>query len=78
MGNWFVGNDQAGSGIEAARYGLTVVSENISRPDSGLSDIEHVDLADLVARAITADATYQAALQTTASIGRLSLLDFLR
>ncbi|HEY2273645.1 MAG TPA: flagellin, partial [Jatrophihabitantaceae bacterium] len=43
-----------------------------------LSGIEDVDLADLAVKVTTANTTYQAALQTTASIGQLSLLDFLR
>lgn len=43
-----------------------------------LSGIEDADLADLAVQVTTANTTYQAALQTTASIGQLSLLDFLK
>lgn len=43
-----------------------------------LSGIEDVDLADLAVKVAAANTSYQAALQTTASIGQLSLLDFLR
>lgn len=45
---------------------------------SQLSDIQDIDLADMAIQVTTANATYQAALQTTASIRQLSLLDFLR
>jgi flagellar hook-associated protein 3 FlgL len=43
-----------------------------------LSGIEDADLAELAVKVTTANTTYQAALQTTASIGQQSLLDFLR
>lgn len=43
-----------------------------------LSGIEGIDLADAAVRVAAANTSYQAALQTTASIGQLSLLDFLR
>lgn len=43
-----------------------------------LSGIEDADMADLAIRVTTANTTYQAALQTTARVGQLSLLDFLR
>lgn len=43
-----------------------------------LSDIADADLADLAVQVTAANTTYQAALQTTASIGQLSLLDFLK
>jgi flagellar hook-associated protein 3 FlgL len=45
---------------------------------SQLNDIENVDMADAAVKVAAANVSYQAALQTTASIGRLSLLDFLR
>jgi flagellar hook-associated protein 1 FlgK len=34
MSNWFAGINQAASGIDAARYGLTVVSQNIANADT--------------------------------------------
>ena len=43
-----------------------------------LSDIEDIDLADMAIKVSTANVTYQAALQTTASVRQLSLLNFLR
>jgi flagellar hook-associated protein 3 FlgL len=45
---------------------------------SQLSGIADVDLADLAVQVTTAHTTYQAALQTTAMLGQMSLLDFLR
>lgn len=43
-----------------------------------LADIEQVDVADAAVRLASANLSYQAALQTTANVGQLSLLDFLR
>lgn len=43
-----------------------------------LSGIENIDFADMAVRVAAANTSYQAALQTTASIGQVSLLDFLR
>lgn len=43
-----------------------------------LSQIQDVDLPSLAVQVSTANVTYQAALQTTASIRQVSLLDFLR
>jgi flagellar hook-associated protein 3 FlgL len=43
-----------------------------------LSNLQDIDLADMAVRVSTASVTYQAALQTTASIRQVSLLDFLR
>jgi flagellar hook-associated protein 3 FlgL len=45
---------------------------------SELSDIQDVDLAAQAVAVSTANVTYQAALQTTASIRQMSLLDFLK
>lgn len=45
---------------------------------SQLSTIEDVDLADMAIKVTTANTAYQAALQTTAAIRQLSLLDFLK
>ena len=42
-----------------------------------LSTIQDIDLADMAVQVTTANTTYQAALQTTASIRQMSLLDFL-
>jgi flagellar hook-associated protein 3 FlgL len=43
-----------------------------------LSSIQDIDIAEKAVQVTTANTTYQAALQTTASIRQLSLLDFLR
>jgi flagellar hook-associated protein 3 FlgL len=43
-----------------------------------LSEIQDIDLADMAVRVTTANTTYQAALQTTAAVRQLSLMDFLR
>jgi flagellar hook-associated protein 3 FlgL len=43
-----------------------------------LSDLEDIDLADMAVKVSTANVTYQAALQTTANVRQLSLLNFLR
>lgn len=45
---------------------------------SRLADVEQVDVADAAVRLASANLSYQAALQTTANVGQLSLLDFLR
>ena len=42
-----------------------------------LTGIEDVDVADMAVKVAAANTSYQAALQTTASIGQLSLLNFL-
>jgi flagellar hook-associated protein 3 FlgL len=44
---------------------------------SQLSNIQDIDIADMAIKVSTANVTYQAALQTTASIRQLSLLNFL-
>jgi flagellar hook-associated protein 3 FlgL len=43
-----------------------------------LSGIEDIDPAETAIKLATANTAYQAALQTTAAIGQISLLDFLR
>ena len=43
-----------------------------------LSGVEDVELADMAMKLSTANTNYQAALQTTAKISQLSLMDFLR
>jgi flagellar hook-associated protein 3 FlgL len=44
---------------------------------SELSSVQDIDLADVAIKVTTANTTYQAALQTTANIRQLSLLQFL-
>jgi flagellar hook-associated protein 3 FlgL len=43
-----------------------------------LSSITEVDMADMAVKVTTANTAYQAALQTTASVRQMSLLDFLK
>lgn len=43
-----------------------------------LGNIEQVDLAEMAIKVSTANVAYQAALQTTASVRQVSLMDFLR
>ncbi|HZC70503.1 MAG TPA: flagellar hook-associated protein FlgL [Jatrophihabitans sp.] len=53
----------------------TDVGTNIA---TQLSDIQDVDIADMAVQVSAANVTYQAALQTTANVRQLSLLEFLR
>lgn len=61
--------------VQAAR---TAQSSRRTTIQSQLSDLLDVDVADMAVQASTANATYQAALRTTASVRQTSLLDFLR
>ena len=69
--------------VEGATY-QTVQQAQTTQTTTGtalttqLSGIEDADMADLAIKVSTANTTYQAALQTTATVGQLSLLDFLR
>lgn len=45
---------------------------------SQLSDIQDIDIAEVAVQVTTANTNYQAALQTTANIRQLSLLNFLK
>ena len=45
---------------------------------SELSGVEEVDMAEMAMKVTTANTNYQAALQTTATISQISLMDFLR
>jgi hypothetical protein len=67
------------AGAKAIGATLSSLTDQRSGYDgSAAADVDVADLADLGVKVTTANATYQAALQTTASIGQLSLLDFLR
>jgi flagellar hook-associated protein 3 FlgL len=71
---------QASEGAAYQRVQLAQTSGTASATalTTRLTGIEDADLADLAVKVTTANTTYQAALQTTAGIGQLSLLDFLR
>jgi flagellar hook-associated protein 3 FlgL len=61
--------------VQTAQAAQTATATTVT---TQLSDIQDIDLAQLAVQVTTANANYQAALQTTASIRQLSLLDFLR
>jgi flagellar hook-associated protein 3 FlgL len=61
--------------VDAAKNGLIMRNTAMQ---TELTGVEDVDLADMAMRVSTANTNYQAALQTTATISQLSLLDFLR
>ncbi|UQX87937.1 flagellar hook-associated protein FlgL [Jatrophihabitans telluris] len=56
----------------------TVNSTNVIQLKSQLSDVQDIDLADMAIKVSSADASYQAALATTAKVRQISLLDFLK
>jgi flagellar hook-associated protein 3 FlgL len=73
----------AGQAAEGAAYQRVQVAQaaqastNLSLT-SQLSDIQDIDLAQVAVQVSTANVNYQAALQTTAGIRQLSLLNFLQ
>lgn len=75
-----ISSAQAGEGaayrqVQNAQAVASGVTTNIA---SQLSDIQDIDLADLAVQVTSANVSYQAALQTTANVRQLSLLEFLR
>jgi flagellar hook-associated protein 3 FlgL len=62
------------SRVQAAQASLTQTSTALKTRLSGIQDI---DLASMAVQVSTANVNYQAALQTTASIRQMSLLEFL-
>lgn len=73
-------NDQSLAGAKYARI-QTVQNTNTTNTTqlkSQLSDLQDIDLADMAVQVSSANASYQAALATTAKISQTSLLDFLR
>ena len=75
-----IGTAQAvqGATYERVQRAQTTQVTNGTAMTTQLSGIEEVDLADMAIKVTTANTAYQAALQTTATIRQLSLLDFLR
>lgn len=61
--------------VQTAQAAQTATATTVA---TQLSDIQDIDLAQLAVQVTTANANYQAALQTTANIRQLSLLEFLR
>jgi flagellar hook-associated protein 3 FlgL len=75
-----LGGAQANEGatyqrVQAASAQLTTTDVALK---SELSSVQDIDLAQLAVQVTTASTTYQAALQTTANIRQLSLLQFLQ
>jgi flagellar hook-associated protein 3 FlgL len=75
-----ISSAQAGEGaayrqVENARAVASGASTNIA---TQLSDLQDIDLAEVAVQVTSANVTYQAALQTTANVRQLSLLNFLR
>lgn len=61
--------------LQDAKSGITVRGTAMQ---SELSGVEDVDLAEMAMKVTAANTNYKAALQTTATISQLSLMDFLR
>lgn len=74
-----LGGAQANEGATYQRVqaAATQLGTNDVALKSQLSDVQDVDIAQLAVQVTTASTTYQAALQTTANIRQLSLLQFL-
>jgi len=68
----------AGAAYQHVQQAQSAQQSDATSLKTRLSGIEEVDLADMAIKVTTANTAYQAALQTTAAIGQLSLLDFLR
>lgn len=80
--------DDAVSGATAARSREAATAQQVRRAlevaatattdlEAELAQLEGVDPDDLTMKAITANLTYQSALQTSAGLGQLSLVDFI-
>lgn len=67
-----------GAAYQRVQAAQTSQSADTVALQSQLSTIQDIDLPALTVQVSTANLTYQAALQTTASIRQTSLLDFLR
>ena len=63
------------SRIQQTQQAQTAASVDIK---TELSNIQDIDLAEMAVQVTTANTTYQAALQTTANVRQLSLLEFLK
>ncbi|MGX7681042.1 flagellar hook-associated protein FlgL [Jatrophihabitans sp. DSM 45814] len=73
----------AQQGLAGAIYDRVQTSQatnasNTLQLTSQLSDVQDIDLADMAIKVSAADASYQAALATTAKVRQMSLLDFLQ
>jgi flagellar hook-associated protein 3 FlgL len=69
------------AGVGARQQGLEAITLRLEdetvQLKSGLSDEIDIDLAEAISNLVARQAAFQAALQTTAQISRLTVLDFL-
>jgi len=67
-----------GAAYQRVQDTSTILSSDNVNLKSELSQVEDADLGQLAIEVSTANTTYQAALQATANISQLSLMDFLK
>ena len=68
----------AGAKYQRIQTVQSAASTNSLQLTSQLSDLQDIDLAETVVQVTSANTAYQAALATTAKVGQISLMDFLR
>lgn len=68
----------AGTSYQQVQRLATARTSSDAQLTARYSDVTEVDFADIAVKTAAADTAYKAALQTTAMVGRVSLLDFLR
>jgi flagellar hook-associated protein 3 FlgL len=83
LGGVTVSRVAAAHAVEGATYqqiqgAHTVQTAKGTAMSTQLSEIEDVDVAETAIEVTSANTAYQAALQTTATVRQLSLLEFLR
>lgn len=78
LGNLTSARAASGAALSRVQAAQTTQATDQVTIKSNLSSIQDIDLADVAVRVNTAQVVYQAALQTTANVRQLSLLNFLR
>ncbi|HJQ02546.1 MAG TPA: flagellar hook-associated protein FlgL [Jatrophihabitans sp.] len=68
----------AGAKYQRIQTVQSAANTNTLQLTSQLSDLQDIDLAETVVQVTSANTAYQAALATTAKVGQISLMDFLR
>lgn len=68
----------AGATYKRVQTAQSVQTGNSTALTSALSDVQDIDMAEMAVKVSSANVTYQAALQTTANISQVSLLNFLK
>jgi flagellar hook-associated protein 3 FlgL len=68
----------AGAKYQRIQTVQSSATTNTLQLTSQLSDLQDIDLAETVVQVTSANTAYQAALATTAKVGQISLMDFLR